>query len=300
MKVYLTYSLGFLLALLLGWGFLGGAIALFAASSDATLLSGTQITANGITVTVKQSGVESLTVNSGDFSAIMPAGSALYITSADKKSFTVSPANRVESSTCNASTSELVVVGPIAGENSVTVTITPSSTTCTGGGGGVVSSGGGGGGVGGGGASVAVTSTAPAPAASPVAVVATAVSSELRQIVELFIALGIIPADKAEKARSVLAQQVPAVSGTFSRALGKGTSHADVKRLQQLLNSDSDTRVVSIGAGSPGSESQFFGALTEKAVQKFQVKYGIAKTGEPGYGFVGPKTRAKLKEAFGQ
>ena len=73
-----------------------------------------------------------------------------------------------------------------------------------------------------------------------------------------------------------------------------------MKRLQQLLNSDSDTRVASTGAGSPGSESQFFGALTEKAVQKFQVKYGIAKAGEPGYGSVGPKTRAKLKEVFGQ
>src|SRR3989338_8361253 len=234
----------------------------------------------------------------------MPAGSALYITSADRKSFTVSPSNRMESSSCDTSTSEIVVVGPPSGADSVTVTITPSSTTCSGGGGGGVSSGGGGSssGGGGGGAGSSSTATTPAPAASPVAVVATAVSSELRQIVDLFIALGIIPADKAEKARSVLAQQSPSttVSGTFSRALGKGTSHADVKRLQQLLNSDSDTRVVSIGAGSPGSESQFFGALTEKAVQKFQVKYGIAKTGEPGYGFVGPKTRAKLKEAFGQ
>src|SRR3990167_7522944 len=128
MKVYLSVSLGFLLVLLLSWGMLGGVLTLFAAANDATLLNGTQITANGITVTVKQSGVESLTVNAGDFSAVMPAGSALYITSADRKSFTVSPSNRMESSSCDTSTSEIVVVGPPSGADSVTVTITPSST----------------------------------------------------------------------------------------------------------------------------------------------------------------------------
>jgi len=294
--------LGFLLVLLLGWVTFGGVLTLFAAVNDANFQAGTQITSNGVTVTVKQSAVESLTVDSGSFSAVMPAGSALYITSADKKLFTVSPSNRVESYVCGASVSDLVVTGPSSGD-SVTVTITPSATACTGSSGGVSGGGSSGGGGGGGGASTTVTPAA-TPAKTVVATVATAVSSELRQIVELFIALGIIPADKAEKARSVLAQQAPAVSttvsGTFSRALGKGTTHADVKRLQQLLNSDADTRIATSGAGSPGSESQFYGALTEKAVQKFQVKYGIAKAGEPGYGSVGPKTRAKLKEVFGQ
>lgn len=88
------------------------------------------------------------------------------------------------------------------------------------------------------------------------------------------------------------------VTATFTTGLGLGTVNDDVKRLQQLLNSDPDTQVASSGAGSPGSETTRFGPLTERAVQKFQVKYGVAGPGDPGYGYVGPKTRAKLQEVF--
>jgi peptidoglycan hydrolase-like protein with peptidoglycan-binding domain len=42
----------------------------------------------------------------------------------------------------------------------------------------------------------------------------------------------------------------------------------------------------------------YYGALTRKAVQAFQVKYGVAKPGDAGYGIVGPKTRAALQKAF--
>jgi len=48
----------------------------------------------------------------------------------------------------------------------------------------------------------------------------------------------------------------------------------------------------------------YFGPLTEKAVQRFQLKYKIvnSKTPEsdPGYGYVGPKTRGKLNELIGR
>ena len=47
------------------------------------------------------------------------------------------------------------------------------------------------------------------------------------------------------------------------------------------------------------NETTTFGSLTEKAVQKFQVKYNLAKEGDSGYGTVGPKTRAMLQEVFG-
>ena len=43
----------------------------------------------------------------------------------------------------------------------------------------------------------------------------------------------------------------------------------------------------------------YYGSLTTRAVQLFQAKYGIISSGSPfttGYGFVGPKTRAKLNE----
>jgi len=62
----------------------------------------------------------------------------------------------------------------------------------------------------------------------------------------------------------------------------------------------SDTKVAESGVGSPGNETEYFGTLTKKAVQKFQKKYGIAKEGDSGYGYVGPKTRAKLQEVFKQ
>ena len=88
-------------------------------------------------------------------------------------------------------------------------------------------------------------------------------------------------------------------SAVFSSGIGKGDNSSDVQRLQQLLNSDPDTRIAASGVGSPGSETTLFGSLTEKAVQKFQVKYGIAGPGDAGYGYVGPRTRAKLQEVFG-
>lgn len=86
------------------------------------------------------------------------------------------------------------------------------------------------------------------------------------------------------------------ITALISRSLAKGVSHADVRVLQQILNNDPDTQVSTNGAGSPGSETTLFGSATVLAVQKFQVKYGIAKPGDDGYGTVGPRTRAKLNE----
>lgn len=86
------------------------------------------------------------------------------------------------------------------------------------------------------------------------------------------------------------------VTAVFTKILSKGTSGDEVVNLQKTLNKDPDTQVAAEGTGSVGNESSVFGSLTEKAVQKFQVKYGIANPGDSGYGTVGPKTRAKLNE----
>lgn len=45
-----------------------------------------------------------------------------------------------------------------------------------------------------------------------------------------------------------------------------------------------------------GRVTGFFGPLTREAVRKFQVKHGIAKAGDSGYGVIGPATLSKLQE----
>ena len=91
-------------------------------------------------------------------------------------------------------------------------------------------------------------------------------------------------------------QSAVIIPANFTRTLKKGVSGVDVLSVQKILNSNPETRVAETGPGSPGNETELFGSLTESAVQKFQIKYGIASPGELGYGWVGPKTKAKLEQ----
>lgn len=68
----------------------------------------------------------------------------------------------------------------------------------------------------------------------------------------------------------------------FSANLKRGSFGQGVLRLQEFLKTIPDVYPEGIVSG-------YFGALTEKAVMRFQAKYGIERVGA-----VGPKTRAKL------
>ena len=60
---------------------------------------------------------------------------------------------------------------------------------------------------------------------------------------------------------------------TWTRELGVGSSGPDVMKLQQFLNASPDTRIATVGAGSMGQETMYYGALTAAAVTKFQTKH---------------------------
>lgn len=93
-------------------------------------------------------------------------------------------------------------------------------------------------------------------------------------------------------------QPVNLPPGILSKALtlaaGVGTKGNEVTVLQNFLKAQGSNIY------PEGLVTGYFGPLTLKAVQKFQEKYGIAVSGDAGYGFVGPKTRAKINSLLEQ
>jgi hypothetical protein len=76
----------------------------------------------------------------------------------------------------------------------------------------------------------------------------------------------------------------------LSRDLQQGSTGADVKSLQQYLNSMSATQIAASGAGSPGMETMTFGPATKAAVIKLQEMLNVT----PAAGYVGAKSRAAI------
>lgn len=83
--------------------------------------------------------------------------------------------------------------------------------------------------------------------------------------------------------------RTPGIQGSaeFSINLQRGNKGDDVTRLQQLLSTDTDIY-------PEASVNGVFGPATQRAVARFQEKHGITPNGR-----VGPLTRSKLQEVFG-
>jgi hypothetical protein len=69
--------------------------------------------------------------------------------------------------------------------------------------------------------------------------------------------------------------------------LDVGATNSQVSLLQAFLAKDASIY-------PEGRVTGHFGPLTQAAVEKFQLRYGLAKVGDAAYGYVGPKTRAKI------
>ncbi len=76
----------------------------------------------------------------------------------------------------------------------------------------------------------------------------------------------------------------------LGKALKRGSTGEDVRRLQQFLATDPNIYPEAQITG-------YYGALTEAAVKRWQVKFNIVSSGTPettGYGVVGPRTAAAI------
>jgi len=267
-------------------------------SEDITLVVPKDSGGTGNVTLESGSTFDSFIVDGSSLNVTLSSGQSFGLSSSDNLQFTRSPSTETSMS-CGSSTSSLNLAPTTERTYVITMgaactnTNTTSSTSNDSSTGGSSTSGGGGGG-----SSFSVlplpppTTTPPPPVSelSP----STPPATDLAALVELLIALEIIPPDKADQARAALAgfsggtSPGAAEKCNFTRSLTVNVTGEDVRCLQQYLNS-TDFTVASSGPGSPGNETTFFGPLTRSAVAKWQAANNVS----PPVGYFGPISRAK-------
>lgn len=125
---------------------------------------------------------------------------------------------------------------------------------------------------------------APAPAPSPIPTPIITTDDQIAylqaQIKALIEAIKLLQAGESG--------QIP--KGILTKGLTIGSKGNEVTVLQNFLRAQGkDIYPEALVTG-------YFGPATRRAVQRFQIKFGLAKSGDRGYGYVGPKTRAMINE----
>ncbi len=237
------------------------------------------LTSPNVDLTINSgSGATSLVVNAGNIQVVVPNTDTFTVTATDSQLADSGVTTASVARSCSGTTETLVITGGTGGE---TITITPAGGACN-------NTGSGGGG-GGGSSSGSANAAAPAAPATP-GVPAVPADPAARQ--------ALIDSIRA-KINALLAQiaALPNQAGgavtppgatisAFARGLGRGQMGNDVRNLQNWLVTNGHGSFMSTG---------YFGPLTEAALGRFQLKQGIVtSTSDPGYGFLGPKTRAAI------
>jgi PKD repeat protein len=131
--------------------------------------------------------------------------------------------------------------------------------------------------------------------ASGLAFAQTASAITLGELVELFIALGVIAPDKIDAARSIIEKESQPTSSclslSYNHYLGRNDSETggEVSKLQRYLQK--------MGDYTYGEITGYFGPVTQSAVQRWQARSNVVSSGSPettGYGVVGPRTRSAM------
>jgi len=116
-------------------------------------------------------------------------------------------------------------------------------------------------------------------------------STQISSIIAVLASFGVDSATIAN-IQAILSGNPPASQSSttsFTRDLKLGMIGADVKALQQFLNTHGYI-LTSTGLGSPGHETTLFGSLTKSALIRFQKAHNIT----PSVGYFGVKTKGEV------
>ncbi|PJA94583.1 hypothetical protein CO131_00640, partial [Candidatus Kaiserbacteria bacterium CG_4_9_14_3_um_filter_50_16] len=116
-------------------------------------------------------------------------------------------------------------------------------------------------------------------------------STQISSIIAVLASFGVDSATIAN-IQAILSGNPPASQSSttsFTRDLKLGMIGADVKALQQFLNTHGYI-LTSTGLGSPGHETALFGSLTKSALIRFQKAHNIT----PSVGYFGVKTKGEV------